>query len=767
MQQWHFRISAKVMIEGDNRTLNIHPENIATLIRVSDYQNAHMPTMQMRLRIDKNLSDLIIINAKTASLYLKIEKFDQQDPDQSVYERNYITYLEGEYSIFVGNDVNYNKELDYREASSLDETERKDVYQEINIGLISKECIEANKVASNVVFRETATMSMAAYFMQSTHLLLEPFTYNPTIKQLIVPPQETLYKTIKFLNEIKVFYDTSFLFFLDEPMCSYLISKSGNGIQKKDDIYLDVCFNINPKDDENQGVPGMKIDTQNNRYYADINVADSRYTIDHDSAKIFTKIEEIINPEIKNSVGTMDEIQSAITSVKDLVTQINNTANNVESSFNSLVTEAKGIANGLYDFKKQTNSAIKDFLDPKLKNELPAYINKFKELINKLPTTYTTSTGLILPLLTIAEKTVINNKIDSDKNMLDTQYDKMNVLNSDFGSLMDETTNVAYNMNNMGNNLGCFDPVNAEGGAKQTNKNINQANNQAKSVSEKANKVETDKTCIDKTLESYSNIVSSINSTVSQIERVVGSGGQNNKEIQNILQGLCNIKEAVSLAGSMGSVVKDNINQFKDQIEKYKNAPQVLNNIANNFNNLTSNIDKMASTSLTNKIKGIKTDITNIGKSAESALAKIKNIGKTPLNFNLSDLTKLTESLDAIGDLTGVGRLGRSSFFTKLSIGQGKVRDGLMILKTINDNSNKIKNIKSDIENQLNQLSINKYDLDPSVFTPNKRYTVKNYNGHQGKDGLFILNRKVEIYLREDDSFLCNTRLDLAKIKKD
>ena len=68
------------------------------------------------------------------------------------------------------------------------------------------------------------------------------------------------------------------------------------------------------------------------------------------------------------------------------------------------------------------------------------------------------------------------------------------------------------------------------------------------------------------------------------------------------------------------------------------------------------------------------------------------------------------------------------------------------------------------METMINQLSFNKQGLDPSVFTPNKKYIVSNYDAHSDKDGIFILNKKTEFFVREDESFTCNTILNLAKI---
>ena len=111
-----------------------------------------------------------------------------------------------------------------------------------------------------------------------------------------------------------------------------------------------------------------------------------------------------------------------------------------------------------------------------------------------------------------------------------------------------------------------------------------------------------------------------------------------------------------------------------------------------------------------------------------------------------------------------MGKAGKSSFETILKLGQSKtVKESAKIIKVINENVNKIKNIKADIEDNINKLTIAKQDLDPSVFTPNKRYTVKNYTEHAEKDGIFILNKKTEIYMQQGNNFLCNTVLELSK----
>ena len=131
-----------------------------------------------------------------------------------------------------------------------------------------------------------------------------------------------------------------------------------------------------------------------------------------------------------------------------------------------------------------------------------------------------------------------------------------------------------------------------------------------------------------------------------------------------------------------------------------------------------------------------------------------------------TDMQLLKNNLDSITDLTGIGQIGIGSFESDMNVGGsfGSSRPGTQIIVSKNDNPNEVKNFKAELENKINQLTISKHDLDPSVFTPNKRYVVKNYNAHADKDGLFLLNKKTEIYSRESNIFKCITMLNFSKI---
>ena len=67
-------------------------------------------------------------------------------------------------------------------------------------------------------------------------------------------------------------------------------------------------------------------------------------------------------------------------------------------------------------------------------------------------------------------------------------------------------------------------------------------------------------------------------------------------------------------------------------------------------------------------------------------------------------------------------------------------------------------------ENNKNIISLYKQDMDVSIFNINKKYIIRNYDAHSDQDGLFLLDRRVDVYVREDDKFLCTCLLTFSKV---
>lgn len=210
---------------------------------INDYEETNMPVIYADITIDKNYMDKVIKHAKTAHMFMYIYKMSEKN-DTGVKLKQLTSYT-GKMSYFIDQDINYNKELDYKNT---DEPNKKEVLQTFTIGLMFSECIETNKQTANTTLVNTTRMNAVAYYLQQYPYLIDTFTYNDNIDQLIVPPQESLSKTIQFLNDIKVFYDTPYRFYID-PGCVYLMNSSGEGTPKEGDLYDTVLFDIIPVDE--------------------------------------------------------------------------------------------------------------------------------------------------------------------------------------------------------------------------------------------------------------------------------------------------------------------------------------------------------------------------------------------------------------------------------------------------------------------------------------------------------------------------------------
>ena len=140
-------------------------------------------------------------------------------------------------------------------------------------------------------------------------------------------------------------------------------------------------------------------------------------------------------------------------------------------------------------------------------------------------------------------------------------------------------------------------------------------------------------------------------------------------------------------------------------------------------------------------------------------------------NYQINVNAKDTEvSIDKVREksftnITGVGSSGMTGE-QDLDINVSDYSTNKTELTRIpNENTNMMSNIKSDKESSSVKVYINKDGIDTSVLTLNKEYIIKNYDKHSDKDGRFLLNRKLEIFMAEDDSFALSTSLYFEIVK--
>lgn len=86
-------------------------------------------------------------------------------------------------------------------------------------------------------------------------------------------------------------------------------------------------------------------------------------------------------------------------------------------------------------------------------------------------------------------------------------------------------------------------------------------------------------------------------------------------------------------------------------------------------------------------------------------------------------------------------------------------------IRLANDNTAILKNMQSTIDNSTVTLVVTKTDIDSSVLSINKRYIVEATEVYgDAYNAEYLLNRKRELYIREDENLIMDTILTLNKI---
>lgn len=90
--------------------------------------------------------------------------------------------------------------------------------------------------------------------------------------------------------------------------------------------------------------------------------------------------------------------------------------------------------------------------------------------------------------------------------------------------------------------------------------------------------------------------------------------------------------------------------------------------------------------------------------------------------------------------------------------------DKISRVRLNNDNDNMIYNLQADTNNKNVLVYFSKADLDSTVFSINKKISVHHIDRYQQYNGNYLLYRKRECYIREDNTFVLNTMINLRKV---
>ena len=327
-------------------------KNVKSMIIHSDYISNNMPIIIMDLAVFDQIANIMIDtnNIQNDYIILNVNKIDKED--ELGME---LPYISGEFSYYTYDQIDKHAKIKYAEDVNYQTSSRI-----IKIGLIMRDNIIANAISLNDVLTDITMQGAVQYCMSKCGkpVLIEPFNYNPSYKQLIVPTLQSLSKIISYFNGISVFYKTAYRFFIDFDI-AYLISSSGNSIGRKGESISSIILNIGDIDDPLSRIEGMSILKKQNMYYIPIMFKDCQLADDYIRSQQYSSLTAISttgSQTAKLDLRSGDNAVDAIRTVRinnDNVHMLENITSSIANSSTVVSIYKVGVDNSIFTPNKE------------------------------------------------------------------------------------------------------------------------------------------------------------------------------------------------------------------------------------------------------------------------------------------------------------------------------------------------------------------------------------------------------------------------------
>ena len=198
-------------------------------------------------------------------------------------------------------DTSGNAEFSDHENQEADfsESQNEDLYRVISLGLLSVNHINKNKKDLNGIYTGDL-LSVMYYITGHLPILIEPPRDNKQLNYQIMPPMNSIAKSLEYLNSVSTFYDTPYRFFIDFD-CAYLLSSSGSAVRRKDEDITTVFITMrdgsgdgasktSEQFDVGSKIQGMTINRERMMYEIDVDDTDCEVSDNHISGKSYSKL---------------------------------------------------------------------------------------------------------------------------------------------------------------------------------------------------------------------------------------------------------------------------------------------------------------------------------------------------------------------------------------------------------------------------------------------------------------------------------------------
>lgn len=751
----------------------IDQKNIKSLTIYKEYDKYNMPIATMNLHIDKKFADNIIKNSKTATMIMAVYKY-QLDNNAAIKQ----LYFKHEFSYLTDDDTNKTEDIDYAKTDSKDE-DREDVYRILKLGLISKKLVDRNLSPNNATIYKSSMQNIIVDLLNiGEPLLIEPFTETELVEQLIIPPKESLSKTLDYLNTIRVFYNTGYRFFMDLDNI-YLVSKSGKATLRNIDKYATIKFNLSDIGGKEEAIlEGFRDDDKTKSYIVDIPTTDIKYGKDNITDKELNGFTAVIDASktvqqsyLKNSrafggifgvyqniMNTMNAIKKVSSSVRQVVKNIHQTTDTIKGNFNQIVEQAK-----------------------ESKSVIDIVATQAEALLRELPKTALDGTAEVVGLDGVVRKSdtnikdVLTNIIKHTVVMQTTSTNTVEKSEDKFGKFKEAYTGQIYHIENFGSLVGAISPINFTDNTAQLTKEVSKLPEKREQSKIHFKESMTDfNTEYTKYITSNEIIVNSLNDTPDKLFYVTKKDNTG-KAIETHELDLRALKSNLPELVKNLDFSKMKLSDMKGFAEQMKNSLKLNANVGDGLKKqiaATREIPKDFSKQI---LEGANTYVKSLQDTKNIAIANTKNsiINTTKslgaLKSNLSSLYQSgSTAISGISDMSKVGTNGESMIDVALDLTDivedlGKRK----LIRIPNDNMGLIKNFKHALELKSVYLSLSKQQLDNSIFNMNLKYLINNNTKEHKEDTTdYIMLSKIEVYTNQGERFLATTNMTFAKLPK-
>lgn len=273
-----YRYTADLKYVLNGTVYDIDTPSIKTMAIDRDYINRNMPMVFITLGVYQSLANKMRLNQDTGYFILDIKRciYNSGNPDL------FTNYISDKFIYFIAGDIDIDNSVEYKE----DEPDENII---VTLGLLSADHVNKNKKIINGVV-DGKLSSIMYYVTSGLPVLIEPVKNNVMMKELVLPPLNSVAKALEYLNSVQVFYDTPYIFFIDFDM-SYLLSSSGRSVKAKNDTITTVIMNIfHWEDDPESKIQGINTNKGQSVYQINISSANCEISDNNLSEKLFRKI---------------------------------------------------------------------------------------------------------------------------------------------------------------------------------------------------------------------------------------------------------------------------------------------------------------------------------------------------------------------------------------------------------------------------------------------------------------------------------------------